>query len=31
MISREPIDLSIERRVLFNLIMSTELLARRGM
>ena len=30
MISREPIDLSIERRVLSNLIMSTELLARRG-
>lgn len=28
MLTREPIDLSIERRVLSNLIMSTELLAR---
>lgn len=31
MISREPIDLSIERRVLSNLIMSTDLLARTRM
>ena len=28
MLTKEPIDLSIERRVLSNLIMSTELLAR---